>query len=85
MVDLALESRPGMPARASVAGPTFAPEQLAGRKLIALFDRAAARDFVDVYSLARLFGKPTLLAHVALIDLGFDTQVLASMVDHLDA
>jgi hypothetical protein len=50
LVDLALESKPGMPATASVAGPTFAPEELAGRKLIPLFDRAAARDFVDVYS-----------------------------------
>ncbi len=85
LVDLALESRPGMPARASVAGPTFAPEELAGRKLIALFDRAAARDFVDVYSLARLLGKPTLLTQAAMIDLGFDTQVLASMIDRLDA
>ncbi|AXG14272.1 nucleotidyl transferase AbiEii/AbiGii toxin family protein [Intrasporangium calvum] len=85
LVDLALESKPGMPATASVAGPTFAPQELAGRKLIALFDRAAARDFVDVYSLARLFGKPTLLARAALIDLGFDTKVLAAMMDHLDA
>lgn len=74
-----------MPATASVAGPTFAPEELAGRKLIALFDRAAARDFVDVYSLARHFGKPALLARATLIDLGFDIQVLASMMDHLDA
>lgn len=85
LVDLALESKPGMPARASVAGPTFAPEELAGRKLIALFDRAAARDFVDVYSLIGLFGKPTLLAQAAMIDLGFDPQVLASMIDRLDA
>lgn len=85
LVDLALESRPGMPATASVAGPTFAPEELGGRKLIALFDRAAARDFVDVYSVARLFGKRTLLARAAMIDAGFDTEVLAAMVDHLDA
>ncbi len=85
LVDLALESRPGMPATASIAGPTFAPEELAGRKLIALFDRAAARDFVDVYSLAQLFGKPVLLARAAMIDLGFDTQVLASMIDQLAA
>lgn len=85
LVDLALDSRPGMAATASVAGPTFAPEELAGRKLIALFDRAAARDFVDVLSLARLFGKPALLARAAMIDLGFDTQVLAAMIDHLDA
>lgn len=85
LVDLALESRPGMPSTASVAGPTFAPEELAGRKLIALFDRAAARDFVDVYSLARRFGKPVLLAQAATIDLGFDTHVLAAMIDHLDS
>lgn len=84
LVDLALESRPGMPPTGGVAGPTFAPEELAGRKLIALFDRAA-RDFVDVYSLARHFGKTALLAQAATIDLGFDTQVLASMIDHLDA
>jgi hypothetical protein len=31
-------------------------------ELLALFDRAAARDFADVYVLARLFGKDTLLA-----------------------
>lgn len=85
VVDLALDSRPGMPATASVAGPTFAPEELAGRKLIALFDRAAARDFVDALALARLFGKPALLARAAMIDLGFDTQVLAAMFAHLDA
>ena len=85
LVDLALESKPGMPATASVAGPTFAPEELAGRKLIALFDRAAARDFVDVYSVARLLGEPTMLTQAAMIDLGFDTQVLAAMVDRLDA
>ena len=41
--------------------------------------------FVDVYSLARLFGKPALLARAGMIDLGFDTQVLAAMIDHLDA
>jgi hypothetical protein len=51
LVDLALDSAPGRPAMASIAGPTFAPAELAGRKLIALFDRAAARDFVDVFTL----------------------------------
>lgn len=42
LVDLALDSAPGRPAGASIAGPTFAPDELAGRKVIALFDRAAA-------------------------------------------
>lgn len=72
LVDLAMESGPGMPPTASVAGPIFAPEELAGRKLIAPFDRAAARDFVDVYSLVRIFGKRALLAQAPKIDLGFD-------------
>jgi hypothetical protein len=85
LVDLAIESSPGMHPVASAAGPTFAPEELAGRKLIALFDRAAARDFVDVFALSRTFGKPALLSQAAMIDLGFNTQVLAGMFDHLDA
>jgi hypothetical protein len=55
LVDLALDSAPGRPASASIAGPTFAPGELAGRKIIALFDRAAARDFVDVHALSAAF------------------------------
>jgi hypothetical protein len=33
LVDIALDSAPGRPATASIAGPTFAPEELAGRKV----------------------------------------------------
>lgn len=66
------------------AGPTLAPEELAGHKLLALFDRAAARDFADVYVLARRFGKDTLLARATQIDAGFDRAVLAVMLTTLD-
>jgi hypothetical protein len=66
------------------AGPTLAPEELAGRKLLALFDQAAARDFADVRLLARRFGKNVLLARAAQIDAGFDTGTLASMIATLD-
>ena len=52
IVDLALEAPPSMPATVSILGPTFAPDELAGRKLLALFDRAAARDFADVFQLS---------------------------------
>lgn len=52
LVDLALDAPPREPTAMSAAGPTFGLEELAGRKLIALFDRAEARDFVDVYALA---------------------------------
>lgn len=37
-VDLALDAAPGLPPAASFVGPTFAPAELAGRKVIALFD-----------------------------------------------
>jgi predicted nucleotidyltransferase component of viral defense system len=53
LVDLAVNAPPDLPASATQAGPTLAPEELAGHKLLALFDRAAARDFADVYVLAR--------------------------------
>ena len=45
LVDLAVNAPPDLPASATSAGPTLAPEELAGHKLLALFDRAAARDF----------------------------------------
>ena len=66
------------------AGPTLAPEELAGHKLLALFDRAAARDFADVYVLARRFGKDALITRAAQIEAGFDTTVLADMMATLD-
>jgi predicted nucleotidyltransferase component of viral defense system len=78
------ERATGSPASATPAGPTLAPEELAGHKLLALFDRAAARDFADIYVLARRFGKNVLLARAKQIDPGFDTKVLADMIATLD-
>jgi len=83
LVDLALDSAPGRPASASVAGPTFARDELAGRKVIALFDRAAARDFVDVYALSRRFTKTQLLELAREVDGGFDVPVFVDMLRHL--
>lgn len=84
VLDLALDSRPGRPATASVAGPTFDPAELAGRKVVALFDRAEARDYTDVYELVQRFGKDELLALAAEVDLGFDLRVFAQMLTTLD-
>jgi hypothetical protein len=50
-----VDAPPGHPGSVTIAGPTFDPEELAGRKLLAPFDRAAARDFVDIYLLAQRF------------------------------
>jgi len=57
LVDIALDSPPLQPAMASFLGPTFAPDELAGRKLLALFDRAEARDFADVFVLLQTYTK----------------------------
>ncbi len=84
LVDLAVNAPPDLPASATPAGPTLAPEELAGHKLLALFDRAAARDFADVYVLAHRFGKEILLTRAAQIDTGFDAEVLAGMFATLD-
>ena len=78
LVDLALESPPTMAATVSFIGPTFAPQELAGRKLLALFDRAAARDFADVYVLVQRYGKALLLERAQAIDAGLDHDVLAT-------
>ncbi len=83
VVDIAIDAPPGHPSVVSIAGPTFDPEELAGRKLVALFDRAEARDFADVFVLARWFGRSTLLVRAAEIDGGFDLEVLATMMRSL--
>jgi Nucleotidyl transferase AbiEii toxin, Type IV TA system len=74
LIDLAVNAPPDLPPSATPAGPTLAPEELAGHKLLALFDRAAARDFADVYVLARRFGKDMLLARATQTDAGFDPR-----------
>lgn len=84
LVDLAVNAPPDLAPSVTPAGPTLAPEELAGHKLLALFDRAAARDFADVYVLAHRFGKDVLLARATQIDAGFDAKVLASMIATLD-
>lgn len=89
LVDLAVDSPPIRPATASVLGPTAAPEELAGRKLLALFDRAAARDFADVFVLVDRYGKQAMLEQALAIDAGFDhdvlSQALASLAKYADA
>jgi hypothetical protein len=64
LVDLALDSPPGLPASSSVLGPTVDPDELAARKLLELFDRAMPRDFVDVYNVTRTRSSQAVLVLV---------------------
>lgn len=72
LVDIALDAQPEQPPTMSVAGPTYAPRELAARKVIALFDRFAARDFVDVFALTHSYGKAELLEWARGLNPGFD-------------
>ncbi|RPF22547.1 nucleotidyl transferase AbiEii/AbiGii toxin family protein [Myceligenerans xiligouense] len=80
VVDLAVDTPPATPPTMTVLGPTLAPLELAGRKLLALFGRAEARDFADVYVLAQRFGTDALLAQAEAEDPGFDRAILAQMI-----
>jgi len=83
LVDLALDAPPQLPPSQSIAGPTFGLEKLAGRKLLALFDRAEARDFADVYILVQRYGTATLLSRAAQVDPGLNPTILADMIGSL--
>jgi hypothetical protein len=84
LVDLAVDSPPQSRSTITVLGPTLAPLELAGRKLLALFGRAEARDFADVYVLAQRFSKPDLIEQARRLDTGFDLGVLAQMIDTIN-
>lgn len=71
-VDFGIDATFLFPPIVTFLGPTVAPEENAGRKTLALFGRWRPRDFVDVYVLARMFGKQRLLDLAAERDLGFD-------------
>lgn len=80
IVDLAVDVAPGRPALITLVGPTFHPEELAGRKLAALFSRAEARDFADVFVLAERFGRSVLIERALEVDRGIGARVLADMM-----
>lgn len=75
LVDLAVDSPPTAPATITIAGPTLAASELAVRKTLALFGRAEARDFTDVFMLHQRFDRDDLISRAAELDAGFDLQI----------
>ena len=65
-------------------GSVRALDDLAGDKLLALFGRAAPRDFVDVHALREHFTRRTLESLAAVKDLGFNLAVLRDAFGVLD-
>lgn len=67
----------------SPLGPIITTRELAANKLLALFGRAAARDFVDVFLLAQVYDIDEIIEWARLKDLGLDEYFLAEMIDRL--
>ena len=67
----------------TTCGPTSPAVELAARKLLALFGRAALRDFIDVATVSTAFQRSELIDLARRIDAGFDENVLAEMVEML--
>jgi hypothetical protein len=65
-------------------GSVRALDDLAGDKLLALFGRAAPRDFVDVHALREHFTRRTLESLAGAKDLGFNLAVLRDAFGVLD-
>lgn len=62
LVDLAQDAGPLSAATVTAVGPAYPPEELAARKVLALFDRAALRDFVDLATVSSRYGRERLVA-----------------------
>lgn len=71
-IDLAVDYR-ALPAEPSEYGPTLAVRELAANKVLAVFDRAEARDFLDLAELTAQFELRALMELASEKDRGFDT------------
>ena len=78
VVDIVLDSPAVLPPTTSEVGPVFAGLELAARKLAALFGRAEARDFADVYVLSQIFERSEVLRCARQVDLGINDLGLAA-------
>jgi len=81
-IDLCVDYRL-LPAEPSPIGPVLSLEELAANKLLALFSRAEARDFVDFAALEPVYGLDHLCRLAAAKDGGFDRRVLAEMLGRI--
>jgi hypothetical protein len=82
-VDLAFDYR-ALPIATSGHGPTLAVEELAANKVLALFDRAEARDFLDLDVLTRRFELRSLVALASQKDTGFEIEAFREALGSFD-
>jgi hypothetical protein len=78
-LDLAADARL-FPAEPGSPAPTLSGEELAVDKVLALFDRAEARDFVDLMAVEPRYGLDRLCELAAEKDRGFTPRVFTDML-----
>jgi hypothetical protein len=83
LIDIARDVAPLGVVTSTAVGPTYPPAELGARKVLALFDRAALRDFVDVANVSTHFDREELLRLATEIDEGFDRAIFTEMLDAL--
>jgi predicted nucleotidyltransferase component of viral defense system len=82
-VDLSADARMLEPTDTEF-GVALSVEELAVDKVLAIFGRAEARDFIDLVALQPHFGLPHLFRLAKQKDLGFDENVFRQMLDRFD-
>ena len=82
-VDIAADARL-LPADRTALGLLLSVEELAVDKVLAVFGRAEARDFVDLAALEPRFGLEHLCELAVAKDAGFDRQVFYEMLGRFD-
>ncbi len=82
-VDLAADARL-LPTAHTEFGDVLSIRELAVDKVLALFGRAEARDFIDLAALEPLFPLHNLFQLAAQKDLGFDVDVFRQMANRID-
>ena len=78
-VDLGVDTRAHEPIRTPI-GPVLHPDDAVAKKLRALYERAYARDFVDIDAVVRSgrYDRPALLRLAERSDITFDRRVFAA-------
>lgn len=84
VIGVGVDSAPQLELVESSVGPTFQPIELAARKLLALYGRAEARDFCDLFELSQIFDLEELCELAGRIDAGFDIVALTEALGSID-
>lgn len=79
LLDLAIDTPAPVQVINTDYGRVMSISELAGRKLMAIFDRAEARDFADVFCLRDHQTQNEMIEFCRSVDLGFSSLVLAEM------